>query len=189
MQNNEKPLVLSLVLLVISVVVALLLSFTNSITIDKIAGNNRIEQNLAKQAVFPDATDFSNLYYEKDAVSSVFAAVDKDKNTLGWCVNVKPKGYGGEIDLIVGIKKDGTLSGIKVVSNSETAGLGAKCTDEKFTKQFEGKCLPLSVVKTGAKADNEVSAITGATITTKAISSGVNEAYEAIKSFGGGKNE
>ena len=159
------------------------------INIDKIEGNNRIEQNLAKQEVFPEATSFSNLYYGKDAVSSVFAAVDNDKNTLGWCVNVKPKGYGGEIDLIVGIKKDGTLSGIKVVSNSETAGLGAKCTDEKFTAQFAGKVLPLSVVKTGAKENNEVSAITGATITTKAISSGVNAAFDAVKSFGGGKDE
>lgn len=188
MQNNEKPIVLSVVLLVISVVVALLLSFTNLITEEKIAQNNQDEQNRAKQEVL-SAYKFVDLSYTDGIVKGVFEGKDGSGNTLGWCVNVTPNGYGGQIDLMVGIDKDKTLLGIKVVSNSETAGLGAKCTNDDFAGQFHGKEMPISVIKSGTPKDNEIVAITGATITSRAVVQGVNKAYEVVDSIGGGTNE
>ena len=188
MQKNENPVVLSLVLLVISVIVALLLAFTNSITEAKIAENTVKEQNEAMQTVLPEATDFEHIDYSAGNIQAIYKAT-ADDNTVGWCVSVTPNGYGGAIDLMVGIAPDLTLSGIKVVSNSETAGLGAKCTEEKFSGQFSGKVAPVSVINNGEPQDNEIVAITGATVTSSAVVSGVNEAFEAIRQIGGGGNE
>ena len=189
MQKNEKPIVLSAVLLIISVVVALLLSFTNSITKDKIAENTLKEQNSAKQEVLTSAKEFEDINYSENLVKAVFRGKSENGDTVGWCVNVTPGGYGGMIDMMVGITADGKLSGIKVVSNSETAGLGAKCSDSEFSSQFAGKEMPLSVIKNGTPKDDEIVAITGATITSKAVTSGVNAAFEAVNKVGGAENE
>lgn len=180
MQKNENPIVLSAVLLVISLVVALLLAFTNTITKDKIAENSLNEQKQARREVLSGASEFVYVNYRKGDVSSVFEG-RSGTDVVGWCVTVTPSGYGGEIDLMVGIDADMKISGIKVVSNSETAGLGAKCTEESFSGQFAGKSAPISVIKNGSAADNEIVAITGATVTSKAVTEGVNEAVAAIE--------
>lgn len=188
MQKNENPIVLSAVLLVISLVVALLLAFTNTITKDKIAQNTEKEQTLAKQEVMPEATEFEDMGYSNGSVTAVYQAISGD-SMVGWCVSVMPNGYGGAIDLMVGINPDMSVSGIKVVSNSETAGLGAKCTDAEFSKQFINKKSPVSVIKNGNARDNEIVAITGATITSRAVVQGVNDAIDAVKATGGGMND
>lgn len=189
MQKSENPFVLSAILLVISVVVALLLSFTNSITKEKIAENTQKEQTQARQEVLSSASDFVDLGYSDGIVKAVFEGRDENNNLIGWCVNVAPNGYGGEIDMMVGITKDHTLSGVKVVSNSETASLGARCTEESFRNQFSGKETPLKVTKNKDAKDDEISAITGATITSKAVTNGVNTAFLTISKIGGGTNE
>lgn len=188
MQKNENPVVLSLVLLVISVVVALILAFTNSITEQKIAENTVKEQQSAMQTVLPEATDFEDINFSEGNVKAVYQAT-ADSELIGWCVSVAPNGYGGAIDLMVGISPDMTLSGIKVVSNSETAGLGAKCTEDSFSSQFGGKSAPLSVIKNGEADNSQIVAITGATITSVAVSDGVNEAIDAIQKIGGGLSD
>ncbi len=180
MQKNENPIVLSLVLLIISVVVAGLLSFTNSVTKDKIAENLRLQQDQAKQEVCAYADEFRDLNYSDGNVKSVFCAM-KDETLQGWCINVVPSGYGGAIDMMVGVNLDYQVTGVKVISNSETAGLGAKCTDDGFRSQFEGKTDTVKVIKNGTPQDDEIVAITGATITSKAITSGVKEAISAVK--------
>lgn len=188
MQKNENPVVLSLVLLVISLVVAVLLAFTNSITKDKIEENTLAEQNAAKREVMAEATEFIDMNYQSGSVKAVYQATKGDK-MVGWCVNVTPNGYGGAIDIMVGISPDMSVSGIKVVSNSETAGLGAKAADAAFSDQFENKKTPLSVIKNGKAEDDEIVAITGATITSSAVVQGVNDAIEAVKAVGGGIND
>lgn len=191
MQNNEKPIVLSAVLFMISVVVALLLAFTNSVTKDKIAENTLKEQNLAKQEVFSGAEDFTEVETYTDEtglVQGVFEAEDASGKVIGWCVNVSPSGYGGTLDIMVGIDSSGTVSGMKVVSHSETAGLGAKATDPGFSSQFAGKKTdaPLAVIKNGTPKENEIVAISGATITSEAVKKGVNAAIAVTKNLNGG---
>ena len=189
MQKNENPLVLSAVLLVISVIVALLLAFTNSVTENKIAQNTIKEQEEARQQVLASAVEFNDLQHAQGIVKSVYQGVDKNGTACGWCVSVTPSGYGGEIDLMVGVSLDFKVSGVKVVSNSETAGLGAKCTDSAFSGQFAGKEAPVAVIKNGEPWENEIVAITGATITSAAVTEGVNAAIDAVKKIGGGQNE
>ena len=190
MQKNENPVVLSLVLLVISVVVALLLAFTNTVTKDKIAENTLKEQNAAKQEVLSDATYFSKVENapENEIVKAVFEGKNSNGDLVGWCVNATPYGYGGALDLMVGILPDGTISGIVVVSHSETAGLGAKAQDPAFYEKFLGKAADggLAVIKSGTPKENEIVALSGATITSKAVTKGVNAAAEAVNAIKGG---
>ncbi len=180
MKKSENPIVLSAVLLVISLVVALLLAFTNTITRDKIAENTLNEEKLARRQVLSGATEFVYVNYRKGGVSSVFEG-RCGTDVIGWCVAVSPAGYGGNIDLMVGVTADMKLSGIKVVSNSETAGLGAKCTDTEWQGQFAGKTAPVSVIKNGTPKDDEIVAITGATVTSEAVAKGVNQAMAAVE--------
>lgn len=190
MQKSENPIVLSLVLFVISFVVAALLAFTNSATKDKIAANALKEQNAAKQEVLQDASSFEEVDAEPDdeIVRAIFEGKDNEGKTVGWCVNVTPNGYGGALDIMVGIKADGTVSGMKVVSHGETAGLGAKAADVAFSDQFKGKPADgsVAVIKSGTPKENEIIAISGATITSTAVKNGVNAAAEAVKKLNGG---
>ena len=83
--------------------------------------------------------------------------------------------YGGDIQFVMGVKMDGTLNGISFLSIGETAGLGMKATEDKFMDQFKNKNVSkLSYTKNGALADDEIDALSGATITTNAVTNGVN---------------
>ena len=177
---------LGLNLLIISAVAALLLALTNSVTASTIAQRNDQANAEARKLVLESAQDFEQV---KDAktdnskgveVSEIYEAKDASGNTVGYTLKVLPSGYGGTIELMVGIDSaKGQVSGINVVSNSETAGLGAKSTDPEFSDQYKGKPLEeLSVLKNGTPGDTEIKAISGATITSTAVTNGVDAAIE-----------
>ena len=177
---------LGLNLLIISAVAALLLALTNSVTASTIAQRNEQANAEARKLVLESAQDFEQV---KDAktdnskgveVSEIYEAKDASGNTVGYTLKVLPSGYGGTIELMVGIDSaKGQVSGINVVSNSETAGLGAKATDPEFSDQYKGKPLEeLSVLKNGTPGDTEIKAISGATITSTAVTNGVDAAIE-----------
>lgn len=185
MKKSENPAVLCGVLFVISAAVALLLAITNSITADKILQNAVAASDCAKQEVLEQAATFEEISFSDTSgiVKAVYAGKAENGDTVGWCVNVIPVGYGGEIDMMVGIAADKTVSGVSVVSMSETAGLGAKAKDEEFRNEFVGKSAekPLRVIKNGTPAEDEISAISGATITSNAVKDGVCAAMEVCK--------
>ena len=177
---------LGLNLLIISAVAALLLALTNSVTASTIAQRNEQANAEARKLVLESAQDFEEV---KDAktdnskgvkVSEIYEAKDASGNTVGYTLKVLPSGYGGTIELMVGIDSaNGQVSGINIVSNSETAGLGAKATDPEFSDQYKGKPLEeLSVLKNGTPGDTEIKAISGATITSTAVTNGVDAAIE-----------
>ena len=173
---------LGLNLLIISAVAALLLALTNSVTASTIAQRNEQANAEARKLVLESAQDFEEVKDVKTdnskgvKVSEIYEAKDASGNTL----KVLPSGYGGTIELMVGIDSaKGQVSGINVVSNSETAGLGAKSTDPEFSDQYKGKPLEeLSVLKNGTPGDTEIKAISGATITSTAVTNGVDAAIE-----------
>ena len=111
------------------------------------------------------------------------AYTDEAKSAMA--VYVTPKGYGGPIDLVVTINKDGTIKQIAVAKNDETPGLGAGVIEDSFTSQYVGKSGELSVVKTGKAGEKEINAIAGATISSKAVTSGVNQALKAFEQLKG----
>ena len=177
---------LGLNLFIISPVAALLLALTNSVTSSTIAQRNEQANAEARKLVLESAQDFEQVKDVKTdnskgvEVSEIYEAKDASGNTVGYTLKVLPSGYGGTIELMVGIDSaKGQVSGINVVSNAETAGLGAKSTDPEFSDQYKGKPLEeLSVLKNGTPGDTEIKAISGATITSTAVTNGVDAAIE-----------
>lgn len=174
-------------LFLITAVSAVILAIINNITEPIILANNNKKQNESMQKVLQNAskfeqTDMSSLALVElpCAVTSVYKGFDEDGKEVGFAAMVSSAGYGGEISLAVGIDNELTVTGIDVISHSETPGLGAKCVNEEFKDQFIDKKIDIQVVKSGAK-ENQIDAITSATITSKAVTNGVNTAITAVK--------
>ena len=168
------------ILFIITAISAGLLAFINSVTSPIIEKNNTIKQVQAMNKVLPDANFDVVENLVTDKMDKTVTAVYKDKDNAGYAGMVSPIGYGGEISMVVGVLNDGTVSGVDIISQSETAGLGAKCTNDEFISQYIGLNEGVSVSKGNAK-DNQINAISSATITSKAVTSGVNTAIIAAK--------
>ena len=108
----------------------------------------------------------------------------KGTEIAGYAIKVAPKGYGGPVEIMVGISTDGKVTGIKILSHTETPGLGANAPQPKFSDQYKDKPTKdkLEVVKTVPSKENQIQAITGATITSKAVTLGVNDAIDFYNS-------
>ena len=171
----------------------------NGVTADKIAQNAVETRDAAMAEIIPDA-DFEDLGTALSAEDVAAAGVTlpagrtaaqidgvykatKDGEEIGYCVQVEPKGFGGNVTMIVGINADGTVAGAKVTSHAETPGLGAKSqADPNWITQYAGQAADgqLQVTKDGGT----INAITGATITSRAVTDGVNTAAAYVATLG-----
>ena len=177
-------------LLVISAVASFLLAGTNQITAPVIEERNIQANNELRQSVLPDATDFKQLdasEFEGKGNGLVVEAYEglNGSENVGYTFKATPSGYGGAIEVIIGISTDGTITGVDIGSMSETAGLGAKAKDEAFNGQYDGKKTdkPLEVAKGSASGDNQILAISGATISSTAVTNGVNAAIDVFNAL------
>lgn len=177
-------------LFIITLAAGLILGFVYNVTKDPIAKQEEKTKQEAYKAVFKDADRFEAVKLNKkeinkvlkaknlgqNTVSEIAKAVDKDGKGLGYVFSVtNPDGYGGDITLSVGVKNDGTVNGYETLTISETAGLGMKADTDEFKGQFADKNVEaFQYTKNGASADNEIDALSGATITTNAVVNGVN---------------
>ncbi len=157
------------VLTLICSFVALMLASVDMITKDVIAQNAEKEKTAAVTQIFTEADD-AYRYEEYLGDEEVYLAT-KDGKLYGYCVSVISQGYGGEISMMVGIRYDGNVQGVKIVSMSETAGLGSKTKNDSFLNQYIDKKAPFSV-------GENVDAVAGATISSKAVTAGVNAAFD-----------
>ncbi len=185
------------ILMVICAIVAALLGLVNSVTEDKIAAIQAEKQQLALEAVFPGATfepvevtdeilAIAGQDGAESGVKGVFAA-----STGGYAVEVLPTGFNGALDVIVGVDSEGAVTGISVVSHAETAGIGTEVAKDKPNKngvgvlsQFVGRTGGSDNMFTVNSGSNQVDAISGATVTTKAITRGVNAATLVAEHLG-----
>lgn len=185
--NDFKDILsVGLKLFLITSISALVLAVVNNITAPIIEKNTIEKQEIAMKSVISGAVRFESadmsalaLAELPCAVTSVYNAVDSKDKTIGYAVMVSTGGYGGEILLTVGIDSELKVTGIDVISHSETPGLGAKCVSDAFRNQFINKSIGVETVKNGA-TDNQIDAITSATITSKAVTNGVNTAITAV---------
>ena len=169
---------LALTLLVITSVVAAALAGVNSITAPAIAKLTAEKTQAAIEQVLPgggEEVDFP----ETNLVSTVYAS------ETGYAVEVTPGGFDNTITMMVGVDTEGKVLGISIISHTETAGLGAVAAagtpaGEAFRNEFVGASGSVSVTKDGGTVD----AITGATITSRAICVGVNAALECVANMG-----
>jgi len=177
-------------LFLICLVATALLGFTNQITAPKIEQLAIETENNAKKEVLSDAADFSDKMTATldETEYSYYEGLDGDKNVIGYVFTTSAKGYGGDIKVMVGVDKSGSVTGVSILEISETAGLGMNAKNESFLKQFLSKNGEISVIKNGTPADNEISALTGATITSKAMAKAVNTALALYEQVGGESN-
>ena len=110
---------------------------------------------------------------------------DKSNKSLGRAYIVSTKGYSTQnnITMSIGFDENNVITSLEIVSMNETAGLGANCTSDEFKGQFKGKSNELGVSRSKTPGDDEISAISGATITSKAVTAGVNECIKLNQSI------
>ncbi len=166
---------LTVTLLLITVVVAGLLGGVNAITEGRIAELKAEKTRAAMREVLP-ADDYVPADCDED-VLAIYAARSGGSHA-GWVVELESAGFGGTIDMVVGVGADGKVTGVSIVSMKETSGLGDNAKKEGFRSQYIGQSGTLAVTKDGGTID----ALTGATITSRAVTRGVNAAQAAAAS-------
>ena len=197
----------SLILAVITLLANILIGIVYEITKDPIAKAQEAATQAAYETVFSTADSFAPVEgfdseaassyvheqgYADDDILACLTANDKDGNVLGYVITVvSHAGYGGDITFSIGITNEGVLNGYSITDISETAGLGMKAKEEGFSSQFVNKALGIfEVTKTSPASDSEIQAISGATITSKAVTYGVDAGIAYYQSLvGGASNE
>ena len=191
---NQKIIKNTLILTAITLISGLLLGFVYEITKEPIAASRENRKQEAYHTVFQEAEEIlRNAGVSGCYVNEAALALDSGKNAIGSVVTATSKeGYGGEIKVSVGITLDGTVTGIELLSISETAGLGMNAQEPEFKEQFQDVNTDhFEVVKGDGGKEGKIDALSGATITTDAVTNAVNAAvaYYHGAMEGGSVNE
>ena len=182
----------TLILTAITVVSGLLLGIVYNITKEPIARAQENTKQEAYKAVLSDAASFeavdfdansassllSENGYTSDEITEVVEGTDDSGETVGYVISVQSgEAYDGTLELSVGIATDGTVKGVEMLDISETAGLGMKADEAEFKDQFKDKNVEkFTYTKSGEDGDDMIDAISGATITTNAVTNAVDSA-------------
>lgn len=183
--------------MVICVVAGTALAVTYRLTKNQIEEQSQAQQLNALKVVLPQAVEFSA--HKSGMEIEYYEGMDKEKKVVGYAFIGEAKGYSSTIKVVVGIDQKGRITGIKIVEQKETPGLGTKAVEvpvartfweailgrggseepgrPRFEEQFTGKMLKNLKVVTG-KTDTEIQALTGATITSKAVTKAVRDSIE-----------
>ena len=195
----------TLILFLITLIAGFGLAAVYGLTKEPIAQADYNKQQNAYKTVFPDADQFVELpdfdsaeatalsgCTNGDTVNGCVQAVGADGSLLGYVITVTdPNGYSGDITFSMGVTLDGVLNGYSITTINETPGLGMKAKEAAFSDQFAGKTVEsFTVTKSAPASDNEIQAITGSTITSNAVTGGVNTGlayYKELINITGGE--
>lgn len=192
-----------IVLTLITVIAGFLLGYVYDITKGPIDEATERAKQEAYKSVFATADSFTPVAgFNSDIASNgvnmagisgvsideALEAKDASGNLLGFVFTVtSSEGYGGDVQLSMGVTNDGTINGIEFLSLSETAGLGMNANTPEFKSQFAGmNAKQISYTKSGKQNDYEIDAISGATITTNAVTNAVNAGLSYFDTIAGG---
>lgn len=185
------------ILLAITVIAGFILGAVYQITKGPIAEAEAAAEMEAYKEVFADAADFTEIEVNADALTAggitgsdidkVMEAKGADGSVLGYVfVITNHEGYAGDIQFTLGVSMDGTTNGISILAISETPGLGMEA-ENVLKPQFAGKkAAQFQYTKTGAVSEDQIDAISGATITTNAVTNGVNAGLYYFQNVLGG---
>ena len=170
---------LGLKLFVLAAVAGLALGATNAITKGPIAAQAELEKDAARREVLPAAVTFEAA--DAGEIKEAFFGLDAAGEVVGCTGMASVQGFGGPIEVTVGMTADGTITGVQVGGSgfSETAGLGAKTREPAFYGQFAGNGAPVALTKDGGAID----AVTSATISSGAVIGGVNAVCERLSAL------
>lgn len=180
MQNKDNIkfyLKTAAVLTIIASMTALMMAVVNWLTAGRIAENLRTDTETAIADLFPGAESFEKLDIDLTLpVYDVWRVGGDGNQTSGYCIFAVVKGFKEEIDMIVGADTAGQCIGVKILSFSETRGLGSRISEAGYLEQYIGKAA-------GMTLDRDIDAVAGATISSRALLKGVNAAL-AVNIFG-----
>jgi len=180
--NAKEILKPTLVLFLICLLTTLALAGTNLLTKDQIAHQEQLAEEASRQVVLPQAKTF------KEADGYYIGKTDGGE-PAGYIFVTEAKGYGGTIKVMTGISASGSVTGVTILSHSETVGLGANVEKEPFRVQYN-QAVPsdgFTVLKSTAAGEGQISAVTGATISSNAVTKAVNEAVTLYQEIQGGE--
>lgn len=182
--NLKEILAPTAVLVVICIVVSAALAGTNLLTKDKIAEQQAMKSESSRRLVLSTAESF-----ESQDNGTYYTGVANGK-TVGYVFETSAKGYGGDVNVMTGISADGEITGVVILSHSETPGLGANAEKEDFRSQYN-QSVPedeIKTVKYKTPENGEIEAMTGATVTSTAVTNAVNSAVNRYKEITEGGN-
>lgn len=206
MADKKKSTIIkdALALFAITLVAGLALGFVYELTKPVIEANELAAKTAAYATVYTDADSFAesddltaavadaanilaNSGTEGTTIEEAYQAVDASGNVVGYVMSVvSTKGFGGEIKASLGVTLEGEVTGIEFLTLNETAGLGSKAADSEYKDQYLGKVVDsFTVTKDGASSDDQINAISGATITSNAVTNIVNAGVYFAKTVGG----
>lgn len=190
---------IALKLLVICSVVAVIIAFVNTITKDRIAYNAMLDTADALSKIYSSdyqgktftvngeefviqdedkiiarCSRVNNYTPKNDEVKTIYLLSDADGNPKGSCVSIAPMGFKAEIQMLVAVNEDMTVKGVKIVSMSDTSGIGTKAQDEGFLAKFKGL---------GSEEAAKVDSISGATKTSKPVINAVSIAVKEVSNY------
>ncbi len=177
----KKIIRITLSLLVICAVTSGLVAAVYGLTYDTIQQSAERAKQAAVESIFSHSDSISEitsqLQNKPNNVNSVFK-VESQGAVIGYAVDIVTAGFGGDIDLMVGFAPDMTVTGVSVISQNETPGLGANIRNQSFLDSFNGLTGGDVVI------NSNVDALTGATISSKAVANGINDAAKVVESLG-----
>jgi electron transport complex protein RnfG len=171
------------VLFAICLIVTVCLALTNAVTKDAIAAQAEKDAQTSRLAALPSAETFEKY----DGAENCYVGKEGGE-TVGWVFTTSASSYGGEITVATGISKEGKVTGVVLESTSDTPGLGLNAQKDSFRSQYR-QDVPANgfeVVK-GTAGSGQISALTGATISSRAVTSAVNEAVAQYQKIKGGE--
>lgn len=179
--NFKENVFPALVLVCICLVVTLALAGTYSVANPKIIENQMKAADEARMKVLPEGDAFTA--YDGKLVDGVVDCYIAD-NKAGMAVTAEYKGFGGAVQVMIGIDAEGNITGVTVTEHGETPGLGTKAMTEEYLSQYQGVA---EVAGGHINNDDKIDAITGATISSNAIYCSVEEAMKQFEECGGVK--
>lgn len=191
----------ALILFIITLIAGAVLGVVYDVTKEPIEKQQQLAKDAAYKEVFADAEKFEEIAMKPDlapedltayvagqgyhaSVDGVASAFNAGGEQVGYVLTVTThEGYGGDIQFTLGVRNDGTLNGISILSIAETAGLGMRA-GEVLVPQFAQKQVETFVTtKGGASSEEQIDAISGATITTDAFVNGVNAGLACFREY------
>lgn len=187
-KSNESILKPALILTAICLITALALALTNELTKEPIKAEKLRRENASRSIVLPGAESFEEKEFTPEdgegATFTYYEGLDSAGKVIGYIFSNETQGYGGPVKVNMGVNTEGEITGVMPLELLESAGIGTKVQEDDFLSRFEGKIGPLKITKPAVE-NNEVEAISGATVSSGAFINSVNSGYEQFATLTG----
>ncbi len=189
--QKDNGLIPAMILAIICIIATALLAFTNQITLSARQAQELAAENESKLALFPEAKEFKNLDIEPylselPDLSAAYEVIGNDGEKQGILFAASSRGYGGNVPIMAAISTEGKLTGVRVMANDETPGLGKKIEEQEFLGQFADKEASIRyTTKIGDPGKELIDSVSGATISSRAVTEALNDGLELYSMISG----